>query len=189
VSGDNNSGVPFNTNNTIEKYKAYLEKLGLIVDEETLSKSRRCAKEICAFVSMKTGIQLEAQDEKKSGIVKEITDREELIKLLKDDSIMKILYQNAHKQYFKAINWGNSKGDTYDTTLVVLTGSLDGLFSDGYTFDSEKTKNKLYVALTRTKGDLFIVKKDLFEEFDKKQFKVLYSKLNIYHVLSIFYIN
>lgn len=83
---------------------------------------------------------------------------------------MKILYQNAHKQYFKAINWGNSKGDTYDTTLVVLTGSLDGLFSDGYTFDSEKTKNKLYVALTRTKGDLFIVKKDLFEEFDKKQF-------------------
>ena len=102
---------------------------------------------------------------------------------------MKILYQNAHKQYFKAINWGNSKLDMYDTTLVVLTGSLDGLFSDGYTFDSEKTKNKLYVALTRTKGDLFIVKKDLFEEFDKKQFKVLYSKLNIYHVLSIFYIN
>ncbi len=66
MSGDNNSGVPFNTNNTIEKYKAYLEKLGLIVDEETLSKSRRCAKEICAFVSMKTGIQLEDKDEKKA---------------------------------------------------------------------------------------------------------------------------
>ncbi len=168
VSGDNNSGIPFRVNNTLKKYKEYLTKLGLTVDELTLSKSRRCTKKVCEFVSIKTKINIEPFNMSSTSEVREISDREELINLLKDDSVMKLLLRNSHKQYFKAINWGNSKGDTYDAILVVLPSTHKKIFDEDFEISSEISRNKLYVTLTRTRGDLLIVQDEIFKEFNEK---------------------
>ena len=51
------------------------------------------------------------------------------------------------------MNWSYSKGDTMESACVILTENLDGIICDSFNNDSMKpiTKNKLYVALTRSK--------------------------------------
>lgn len=64
------------------------------------------------------------------------------------------------------MNWSYSKGDTYDAVCVILTENVSGLEKE--TFDASTigkiTRNKLYVAITRTRGDLYFITK---KEFDK----------------------
>lgn len=165
-SGSNNSGQPFKSNNTYDLYKKYLTKLKVAIDEDTLSKSRRCPQEVCDFVSKKLHISLEKHMENKNeGSVKIVSDCFEAKKLYLDESIMKLVIKDSKKQIFKpVINWGYSKGDTYSSVAVILTEEISKTFQDKDFFIPEgATKNKLYVALTRTKGDLYVIKYDTYK--------------------------
>lgn len=53
-----------------------------------------------------------------------------------------------------------------ESACVILTENLDGIICDSFNNDSMKpiTKNKLYVALTRSKGDLYIMTSRVFKE-------------------------
>ena len=74
---------------------------------------------------------------------------------------------------FRAVSWSYSKGDTYDAACVILNGSTEKLVEDKFSVSTLKTVtlNKLYVALTRSKGDLYIVTQDEFETVKEKYYK------------------
>ena len=56
-----------------------------------------------------------------------------------------------------------SKGDTYDSICVVLTEKSNNIFKENWNNNlSESSRNKLYVALTRSSGDVYIMSSQQF---------------------------
>lgn len=163
VSGDNNSGKPFDKMD-VHTFVEYLEKKKLTVDTTTLSKSRRCPEPICGFVEEKLGIEFGCNNEYSGSIC--WLDESNVHEVLKNDAVIKLVWNNAKKYSFNAVNWSYSKGDTYDAVCVVLTDKVAELESEDFDVSmiTEITKNKLYVAITRTKGDLYFVRKEVFDK-------------------------
>lgn len=164
VSGKNNSGKPFKNGRDYIGYDDYLKliKLSLSIDADTttLIKSRRCKKSICEYINKKTGIAIEPLKPEEQGEIKIITAQDEIIKILKNDKIKKLVWQDSNKYKINCINWGACKGNTYNETCVILTDTLKGLLNDEFDsskFDTPISLNKLYVALSRSSGDVNIV--------------------------------
>lgn len=173
VSATNNSGKPFKNKSTDVSYDAFvaeLQKSGFEVDLTTLDKSRRCSAEICNYVSEKLRINITSNGDH-SGAVKWIDD--DPTSVLDDDQIIKLVFQEAGKYSFPALNWSYSKGDTVNSACVILTDGLDNLGSDKFTPDKVKpsTLNKLYVAMTRSRGDLYLMKASTFKKMQDKYIK------------------
>lgn len=165
VSATNNSGKPFKNKSTDVSYDAFiaeLQKSGFEVDLTTLDKSRRCSAEICDYVSKKLHISITSSGDH-CGAVRWIDDNPTSV--LDDDRIIKLVFQEAAKYSFPALNWSYSKGDTVDSACVILTDGLDNLDSDTFNPDRVKpsTLNKLYVAMTRSRGDLYLMKASTFK--------------------------
>ena len=165
VSATNNSGKPFKNKSTDVSYDdfvAELQKAGFEVDLTTLDKSRRCSAEVCAYVSEKLRISITSNGDH-GGAVKWIDDDPSSV--LDDDRIIKLVFQEAGKYSFPALNWSYSKGDTVDSACVILTDGLDNLDSDKFNPDrvTPSTLNKLYVAMTRSRGDLYLMKASTFK--------------------------
>ncbi|NMB00477.1 MAG: AAA family ATPase [Firmicutes bacterium] len=175
VSGDNNTGKPFGTANktiTYLRYKKIIEELGVNIDETTLCKSRRCSKLVCDFVRTKLRIEIESYDSH-AGEVIAISDIAEAERVLMDDSICKLLLRNSGNFIFRSVNWSYSKGDTYEKTCVILTEDTSNLMEDSFNCDSIApiTRNKLYVALTRSRTDVYLMPKYLFDQVKDKYYR------------------
>ena len=175
VSGDNNSGKPFGTAKKptpYHEYKRILGGLGVKIDETELSKSRRCSKNVCDFVKTKMGIEIDSYDDH-AGEVTKVTDIVEAERILCDDSICKLLLRDSGKYLFSCSNWSYSKGDTYEKTCVILTSDTSNMMEDGFENDSiaSITRNKLYVALTRSRTDVYLMPKDIFDQIKDKYCK------------------
>lgn len=171
VSGQNNSGKPFKKGKNEVAYDEFLQNLKkekFDVDNTSFDSSRRCPEVVCNFVKEKLNISIIAKNTHQ-GIVQWV-EADEIETILDDNRIMKLLWMEANKYSFNALNWSYSKGDTYEKVCVILTDTFIELDSD--TFDISNipqiTRNKLYVALTRTKGDLYLVKKKVFDEVKMK---------------------
>lgn len=165
VSATNNSGKPFKNKKvkvSYDDFVASIIKEGFTVDVSTLAKSRRCSKDVCNYVSQKLGIEITSNGDH-SGAVKWIDDNP--YSVLDDDRIIKLVFQEAGKYSFTALNWSYSKGDTFDSACVILTDGLDNLDSDKFNSDRLRpsTLNKLYVAMTRSRGDLYLMKASTFK--------------------------
>lgn len=165
VSATNNSGKPFKNKKgevNYEDFVASIIKEGFTIDVSTLAKSRRCSMEVCNYVSQKLGIEITSNGDH-SGVVKWIDDNPSSV--LDDDRIIKLVFQEASKYSFKALNWSYSKGDTVDSACVILTDGLDNLDSDKFNPDRVRpsTLNKLYVAMTRSRGNLYLMKASTFK--------------------------
>lgn len=162
VSAINNTGIPFkNKKNFIsyEDYLKYLEKNGMIVDNTTLIASRRCCKEVCDLITNKLGIKI-LSAEKNGGVVKLITEPDKILKIINDNEIVKLVWEKAEMYDFNAVTWSYSKGDTYKSICIVLTEVYSDLMNENYkNLEPSISKNKLYVALTRSSGDVYIIKK------------------------------
>lgn len=164
VSATNNSGKPFKNKSidvSFDDFVAELQKAGFEVDLTTLDSSRRCSAEICAYVREKLHISIKSSGDH-VGAVKWIDDPS---LVLDDDRIIKLMYQEAGKYSFRALNWSYSKGDTVNSACVILTDGLENLDSDKFNPDGVKvsTLNKLYVAMTRSRGDLYLMKASIFK--------------------------
>ena len=171
VSAVNNTGKPFKKSKgylSYDEFIALLTKNRFLVDNTTLSASRRCPQKICDFVASKLGIPITANNEH-TGEVIWLTP-ETIPSIFENNQVPKLVFSEAQKYSFKAINWSYSKGDTMDSVCVVLTDDLSNM--DDETFSvaglSGITINKLYVALTRTKGDLFLVKQKDFKKVKQR---------------------
>lgn len=172
VSGDNNTGKPFGTAKkpkTYQEYKRLIEGLGVTVDETKLSKSRRCSKPVCDFVKSKMGIEIESHDNHDGEVIR-ISTTTEAECILSDNSVCKLLLRDSGKYLFRCFNWSYSKGDTYERTCVILTGDTSNLIEDNFRYDciAPTTRNKLYVALTRSRTDVYLMPKNIFDQVKDK---------------------
>lgn len=165
VSAKKNDGKPFESRGKDVSYSKFVEGLlqsGFSVDTSTLAKSRRCSAEVCAYVSRKLGIQIESHDNHAGRVI--FVDDKNISRILEDSTILKLVYKEVDSYRFNAMNWSYSKGDTVDCACVILTESFEAL--DAETFETHKisqsTINKLYVAMTRSKGDLYLIRKSAF---------------------------
>ena len=63
------------------------------------------------------------------------------------------------------MNWSYSKGDTMDSTCVILTNGFEKLSEKNFSTEgiSRQTINRLYVALTRSRGNVYLIKASAFK--------------------------
>ena len=159
VSGKNNTGEPFKTKDNVINYDDFIDMLnqkGINVDTETLKKSRRCSENICEFVQKKLGIPI-FSSEIHGGQIIPVEDKD-VKTILANDEIIKLAYKAAATYNFVCKNWSYSKGDTYHSTCIILTDKTKNIFQENWTNSlSNITKNQLYVALTRSCGDVYLM--------------------------------
>jgi DNA helicase-2/ATP-dependent DNA helicase PcrA len=80
------------------------------------------------------------------------------------------LFYRLHRDYgCHSDNWGASKGvDDYDSVCVVLNKTTEKLFRDGKLKKLPPlTRNKLYVACTRARSELFLVPERYLNKFKR----------------------
>ena len=165
VSATNNSGKPFKKKTNDVSYDAFVAELnsaGFEVDLTTLDKSRRCSVAVCQYVSKKLGISIDSYGENMGAV---IWGDEIATKILEDQQIIKLVYNDASLYSFRAMNWSYSKGDTMDEVCVILTDRFDQLDTDSFSAKGipVSTLNKLYVAMTRSRGNLYLIKASTFK--------------------------
>jgi len=167
VAAKGNTGEPFKVRKkdvSFEEFVCALQKHHIQVDTNSLSASRRCPKEVCSFVSEKLGIAISSASES-TGCVRWIEENESDL-IMKDDSIMKLQWESGRRQRYRANNWSYSKGDTYNRVCVIMTEPTDhiqtGSLRNGVT---AFVRNRLYVALTRTSSDLYLMPSTVYNEW------------------------
>ena len=160
VSAINNSGKPFKNKGKDVGYSDFismLKKLHFEVDETTLQTSRRCSQKVCNYIQNKLAINIVSGTDHNGEV---IWVKENIQEILENDAITKLVYNNAVKYAFAAVNWSYSKGATMDNVCVILTEDFDSMDNSGFSCVSlsSSTVNKLYVAMTRTRGNLYLLK-------------------------------
>lgn len=151
------------------QYKEKIEDAGFHFDTTTLLKSHRCTATVCNYIKENVGIEIESANNNTSRI-EHITDIEEIKKILENDSIKKLFYQNSKEYRINGDNWGNSKGMTFDHVCVVLNGTTYKKFNSNKLSElASQTLKKFYVACTRSSGDLLFIKQnDIPNEYKNK---------------------
>lgn len=166
VSATNNHGIPFQNKKkyiNFNDYVSYLKELGLEIDENSLVKSRRCSKKICQFIKKKLNINIDSTEDNIGDIIW-LNTVEEITQVLYDNNIIKLVWEKPEQYNFKSISWSYSKGDTYNDVCLILTNIYSNLDCENFQLpDSKISINKLYVALTRSKGNVYIIKRSIFD--------------------------
>lgn len=153
-----------------DDYSSYKKRFSryYIVDEQTLSCSYRCPKTICSFVSNKIGIPISASGKMDSPPPVLIEDSSRIEAILQDEQIIKLFYRKSYEYRCNAFNWGACKGLTFDKVCVVLNPSTFAKFAkDDLRSLAVSTRNKLYVACTRTSSLLYFVREKDVESFKR----------------------
>lgn len=147
-----------NLHKNLQKYKDKFENAGYTVDTVSLLKSHRCSPSVCNFVSQEIGIQIESHRDDEVN-VSFIDDTEKVDELFQDDNLIKLFYSNSNRYLGYTNNWGNTKGldDFEDVCIVLNKTTLDLYKTNKLSALKPTTKNKLYVACTRARGNLFFV--------------------------------
>lgn len=140
-----------------------IKKEGFSIDINTLKKSRRCSSQVCDYVSKKLGISIESYDNHDGKVIWADNFAKDV---LENDKILKLVYNDSANYLFSSMNWSYSKGDTVDTACVILTDKFDAISTNTFSVKgiSSSTINKLYVAMTRSRGDLYLLKASTFKK-------------------------
>lgn len=156
-----------------KQYSQYIKKwknTGISIDTQTLDKSYRCSPSICRFVTKQLGISIDSHrsDEVQITMVEE---ENEAVKLYYDKNIVKLFLQESYKYNCYAINWGASKGldDFSDICVILNATTLKAFKTDNFADLSSETRNKLYVACTRAKGNIYFVPHNLVKKFKQNE--------------------
>lgn len=133
VSGSNNSGKPFKSKSKEISYKDFCSALRnsrFEVDETSLIYSRRCSLSVCEFVSEKLNISIMSSDINYGEIL--WVQEDQMDQILKNDRIIKLVWNESHKYNFNSINWSLSKGNTYNETCVILTEKFEKIGNNNF---------------------------------------------------------
>jgi len=152
--------------NSYGMYQAQFRSMGLTIDTTTLVKSHRCNPEICEFITKQLGIHIESNRTDKS-MWYVISMENEAEKLFKDSNVVKLFYDEHLAYKCFSNNWGASKGlDNYSDVCVVMNRNSWKHLEDGILHKLKPgTKNKLYVAISRTKGNLYFVPDFIYKDY------------------------
>ena len=151
-----------NLHKDYDKYLKRYEDYNITIDLETLSNSWRCSPTICNYISENLGIIIGSHRTDSTEITL-IEDKETISSIIKDNSIIKLVFRNANKRDFRAKNWGECKGeDDFIDTCIIMNATTFKLYKKDNLFKlANQTKNKLYVALSRTRGNCYLVDEKL----------------------------
>lgn len=149
-------------------YKDKFKRAKLKVDTDSLKKSRRCSKSICDFITQWIGIEIEAHDDRPS-VVRFEDDPAAVAAIYEDSGTVKLFYKEHHKYGCFSQNWGASKGvDRYQDVCVVLNpGNVKAWHSGSFRNINAETRNKLYVACSRTRGNLTFIPESLLKGYKR----------------------
>lgn len=155
-------------NNTLysdlNQYCTVLKNNKIIIDTATLSNSYRCSPTICNFIHENLGINIKSNRNDATQIIN-ITDKEEALKILENNNIIKLVYDKSSMRNYLSKNWGECKGeDDYVDTCIILNKTTAKLFSKNKLTElAPRTKNRLYVAISRTKGNCYFLDEELIK--------------------------
>ncbi|HAS6336296.1 TPA: DNA helicase UvrD [Vibrio vulnificus] len=150
------------------KYKQKFIQAGYTVDTCTLSHSYRCSVNTCDFVTNNIGIEIFSHRVDVTN-VEYINSKERAKELFNCPNTVKLFYQASYKYKGFTENWGATKGeDHYEDVCVVLNPNTDNKYTKGKLSElPSQTKNKLYVACTRAKRNLYLVPEHLLGEYQR----------------------
>ena len=168
----------FNTSNdgtvNINLHKSqieYLQKykdLDVVIDDKTLVYSRRCSSTVCDFVREKVGIEIYSNENRITEI-RLIQDQDEADEIFKNKAIIKLFLQQHYSYDCYSDNWGNCKGLEFDNVCVVINDETLKFYNNNELSNlNATTKNKFYVACTRTKNNLYFVHQKFYKKHKKK---------------------
>ena len=153
-------------NNTLysnfEKYCTKIRNNKILIDTKTLSNSYRCSPTICSFIRDNLGINIASHRTDETEIT-HLIDKNAIQGILENHEIIKLVYDRSNERQFNSKNWGDCKGeDDYIDTCIVLNKTTSNLIKKGKLIElAPRTKNKLYVALSRTRGNCYLVDEKL----------------------------
>lgn len=141
-----------------DQYQNFFVDMGMAIDTECLKKSHRCSPTICNFITENIGIEIYSNRIDETNVVF-IEDSELAEDVFRSESIVKLFYQEHYKYGCYSRNWGDSKGENkYHDVCVVLNKTSFNKFKKNALYDlPPQTKNKMYVACSRSRNDLYIV--------------------------------
>lgn len=151
-----------------DAYKGKFKRAKLKVDTDSLKKSRRCSKSVCDFIAQRIGIEIEAHDDRPS-VVRFEDDPAAVAAIYEDSGMVKLFYKEHYKYGCFSQNWGASKGvDRYQDVCVVLNpGSVKAWHSGSFRSINAETRNKLYVACSRARGNLIFIPESLLKAYKR----------------------
>lgn len=151
------------------KYQKEFQLGGISVDVSTLLKSWRCNASVTQYISDNLNIPIES-NRPDSSIIKYVNDVLEIKQIFDDNSIVKLFYQKHYDYDCFSKNWGDCKGeDKYFDVCVVLNDRTLTKYTSGKLHElPSSTKNKFYVAVSRTKNNLYFI--------SEKQLKITLNK-------------
>lgn len=160
--------VNTNLHENYDAYKKKFERAGLKVDTESLKRSRRCSKSVCDFIMEKVGIDIQAHDERIT-VVRFEDDPVAVTALYREPGTVKLFYKEHQKYACFSQNWGASKGiDRYEDVCVVLNpGNVKAWNAGSFRDINPETRNKLYVACSRARGNLTFVPEALLKRYKR----------------------
>lgn len=152
--------------NNYETYKRHWKLTGVVVDETTLSNSYRCSPTICDYVREQLKIAIYSYRSDNTQI-QWIDNQEKADELYNDDNNVKLFYNRSYQYRCFAENWGKSKGLDHfeDVCIVVNTTTLRALKEGNASTLKPSTKNKLYVACTRAKRDIYFIPDSFYKKY------------------------
>lgn len=148
-----------------DRYITTFSDMGIIVDLVSLNKSYRCSPTICRFIKENIGIDIYSHrtDETK---IHYVEDPNQADVIFQNKNIVKLFYQEHNKYGCFSRNWGECKGENkYDDVCIVLNKTTLSKFMDKLYSLNPQTRNKLYVACTRSKNDLYFVPYNYYEKY------------------------
>ncbi|SDC56792.1 hypothetical protein SAMN05216323_103720 [Williamwhitmania taraxaci] len=132
--------------------------MGVKLDLTKLSKSYRCSSTVCKFIKDNLKINIESHRVEVTEI-KLIDNTEEALTIFNNPNIVKLFYREHYKFNCFSRNWGDSKGEDkyFDVCTVVNKTTMEHLEKNKLDQLAPTTKNKLYVALSRTRNNLYLI--------------------------------
>ena len=159
----NGSNKPFSTINTVNDLRSYFSD-NIIIDTDTLINSRRVTKNVAEFIQNYLFINIGSNSELQGNIIW-VDDIAQIDSLMRNKSIPKLVWNRtiAINPMETHINWSYSKGDTYKECCIILNNDTSDLSK--WNRLSSSIRNKLYVALTRAKENVYLITKDDFDNW------------------------
>lgn len=145
------------------RYKARFAAAGVAVDLESLVKSYRCSPAVCQFIRDRIGVYIQTHSQR-DATISFIDNQDEADRIHARGDVVKLFYQKHARFGCRSQTWGGSKGeDQYDEVCIALNDTtLKAYRKDGPMELAGITRNKLYVALSRSRGNVYLVPEKLF---------------------------
>lgn len=147
-------------------YEARFTSKGFDIDNMTLINSWRCSKSVCEYINSNLGIPISSnRPETDDSSIEFVTDSGRIDVILNDDKIIKLHYQNGAKAGLRHKNWGDTKGEDchHDVCVMLNKTTADKRSLNKLHELPPSTKNKLYVAITRARGNAYLINESSLE--------------------------